>query len=74
VLVEGEDDVDEAYAEVASAMESAFLSARTRRPQLTVAELFVALLLLKDRILEQHIMPDSLPPELAEVARRLYGI
>ena len=70
----GKEDPDESYAEVAHAMESAFVAARDQRPHLTVAELFVALLLLKDRILEQHIAPEALPPELARVARDLYGI
>jgi hypothetical protein len=68
--LEGEDS----YAEVASAMETAFVAARDRRPGLTRDELFVALLLLKDRILEQHVLPDELAPELAPIARRLYSI
>lgn len=65
---------EEAYADVASAMELSFVAARERRPDLTREELFVALLLLKDRILEQHLPPSSLPPELATLARKLYSI
>ena len=45
-----EEDVEEAYAEVAFAMERAFIDACDRRPDLGREELFVALLLLKDRM------------------------
>jgi hypothetical protein len=68
------DDGDEVYAEVASAMELAFVAAYERRPELSKEELFVALLLLKDRILERHVSPEELQPNLASVARKLYSI
>src|SRR5581483_3377813 len=68
------DEVDEDYALIAEAMESAFVDACRRRPALTAEERFVALLLLKDRILEQHLPPDALAPELAAIARALYDI
>jgi hypothetical protein len=68
------DEIDEGYAEVTAAMESAFVAARARRPHLTPAELFVALLLLKDRIIENYLPVESLPPELTTIARDLYGV
>jgi len=67
-------DGDEAYADVTAAMEDAFVAACRRRPDLTLEERFVALLLLKDRILERYLEPDLLAPELAGVARRLYRV
>lgn len=73
-LVESDDEVDEAYAEVTSAMEDAFIKARQKRPHLSLGELFVSLLLLKDRIIEQHLPIDTLPPELVDLAQQLYNI
>lgn len=69
-----ETDGDEAYALVASAMELSFVAARERHPELSRDELFVALLLLKDRLLEQHLLPDELAPELRKIALKLYEI
>src|SRR5512144_2284793 len=74
VMSQDSETADDAYAEITSAMESAFVMARLRRPNLSLGELFIALLLLKDRLLEQHISVDGLPPELAEIARQLYSI
>ena len=65
---------DEEYAEIAAAMEVAFVEACGRRPSLTREQRFIALLLLKDRILERYLVPDTLAPELALVARKLYQI
>lgn len=65
---------DEAYATVAHAMECAFFESSARRPDLTREELLVALLLLKDRLLESHLEPSTLAPEMRKVARSLYAV
>jgi len=55
-------------------MERAFVAAWRRRPDLSGEDVFIALLLLKDRILERHIRPEDLAPELRSLARELYEI
>ena len=67
-------DQDERYAEVTVAMERAFESVRDSFPELTADELLLALLLLKDRILEQHLDSTELSPVMAPLARRLYEL
>ncbi len=67
-------DQEELYAEVTVAMERAFESVRDNLPELTADELFLALLLLKDRILEQHLDSTELSPDMAPLARRLYEL
>ncbi|HZU97579.1 MAG TPA: hypothetical protein VFF73_12845 [Planctomycetota bacterium] len=67
-------DQDERYAEVTVAMERAFESVRDNFPELTADELLLALLLLKDRILEQHLDSAELSPAMAPLARRLYEL
>jgi hypothetical protein len=68
------DEIEADYALIAEAMEGAFLDACRQRPELSLEERFVALLLLKDRLLEQHLPPDALAPELGDIARALYDI